>query len=813
MISAKSNSLFYVFALACWGLVVAANGQTSSRLSTCFLARGERALLEVAVLGGEPEAIPEVPNISEVVIKSTGRGAQTRMASGRRIEYVFEYVVESYQVGNYTIPPIEVQVNGVTTLTEPLEFRVFDPDDLKWSEIEIEGTTIRYASAFLSMNPQPYEGETTYTEIKIFVPRFLVVEDWGIPDFQRDGLAAWRFQPSEMRSAINLAGQPYISVAYPSTITPTRTGKVAIGPAKVRLMTQQRVMDPYPKTEYRELNLQVEPLVYQARSLPSGAPEGFENAVGSFRLSASTSTTDVKEGEPIAVDLVVSGNGNLDTLRAPKLLDDHGWKIYEATTDQRGDERRQLAGNAVFHQFMRPLELKSMIPPFRLVFYNPKTEAYQTITSEAIPLTMVPSTAPKIASEIAVPALPLPVERMSDILGALNLASLTTSPRLAIPPWSVHVLGGILVLALVFKALWLRYGHRLRKSPVATSRAKDLQKISKIAASNDIEFLKASGGYIETWLGKDTDPQLQAILAERDAICFRAEKPRSPLDSRRRSMILRTLQRAVLTSALALAWWVAVPQSAAATIELAGQAQTAYDAAKYEDAIKLWMSAGDYETLSPSTLYNIGNACYRAGSPGLAALYYRRALVKDTSHQEASQNLRFIERKYGSITIERPDFQYSLSRLPLAAWQALTWAGIWGCAIALLVFPATYRGAKIRLVACAGLVFATLMLAMGALAWRYFPDDARFAALETQAVIIAENSVLHADAARTSPDVIDAPVGSLCEIIHESGRWAYVAFATKTRGWVPLEAIERVKPLQAPSVPNFRKPKSDGKSA
>jgi hypothetical protein len=116
-------------------------------------------------------------------------------------------------------------------------------------------------------------------------------------------------------------------------------------------------------------------------------------------------------------------------------------------------------------------------------------------------------------------------------------------------------------------------------------------------------------------------------------------------------------------------------------------------------------------------------------------------------------------------------------------------------------------------VAVAALVLAPLLVSVGALGWRYFPNDAEFAPLAKQAIIIAEETALHTDAARTAPEVIDAPPGSLCEIITESGRWAYVAFATKTRGWVPVEAIEKVIPTKPPEPPKFRKPKADGKSA
>ena len=40
-----------------------------------------------------------------------------------------------------------------------------------------------------------------------------------------------------------------------------------------------------------------------------------------------------------------------------------------------------------------------------------------------------------------------------------------------------------------------------------------------------------------------------------------------------------------------------------------------------------------------------------------------------------------------------------------------------------------------------------------------------------------------------------------------------LAFASETRGWVPVAAIEKVIPEKPPEPPKFRKPKADGKTA
>jgi tetratricopeptide (TPR) repeat protein len=797
--------------LAAWILLSApAHGQTTCRLSTSFLARGEQALLEISVAGGLPNEIPTPPKIKNIAIQASGRGPQTRILPGRRLEYVFDYIVSGYETGKYAIPPVEVVVDGGKVLTEPLDFVIFNPDELQWSEVEACGKTIRYASSFRVLNDKPFENETTTTEIKVFVPEEMIIEDWGIPDFERDGVAAWRFQPSPMRSRINLLGMRYVSVAYPSTITPTRSGKVAIGPAKIRLMTREMIMDPFPRQVSAEVYLQVPKLEIESIPLPEGAPAGFENAVGSFRLNASTTVTEVQEGDPISVDLIVSGSGNLDTLRPPQLDNPAGWKIYGTTTEQRGDERRQLSGNVVFHQSIRPLEMKSEIPPFRLAYFDPKDETYKTLTSEPIALKMRPNTSAGTNPAASVQALPIPFERMTDILAVLRPAQLTVPAAHAIPGWLGHAGGALLALVLIAKALWMRYAPRLRKNPARDAQMRELREIAKTPPADDTRFLKSAGAFIERHLGENPNPEIQAILAERDAVCFLADKPKAALDPNRRNQILKLLRQAALAFAFIAALGFGQPARAQDTTTLALEA---YESAKYDDAVKLWLGAGNYEQLSADTLYNIGNACYRSGSPGHAALYYRRALARDSSHQEARQNLRFIERKHGAIVVHRPEYQYALAKFPISFWQAACWSGLWLCGLALLVFPATRPGARLRVAAVGALVLAPLLVSVGALGWRYFPNDAEFAPLAKQAVIIAEKTALHTDAARTAPEVIDAPPGSLCEIITESGRWLYVAFASKTRGWVPVEAIEKVVPEKAPEPPKFRKPKADGKSA
>lgn len=798
-----------LFLLATLLLCGAAQAQTY-RLSSRFLARGEKALLEIVVPGMKVPSLGIMPTVPGVEIQAQTLGAVSNPTRSGINEFSFRFIVSSHVLGNHTIPSVDVMVGGAKIPTEPIDFTVFNPDDLTLSEATLEGETFRYAAAFRAGNPNPFNGETTPVELKIYLPSELPVVDWGIPDFERDGVTTWRFQPNMARSLINLLGTPYMAVAYPSTLTPIKEGKIRIGPAKVRLMMRMfEYGNGIPEQVTREVYLKVPELNLQSKPLPEGAPEGFDNAIGSFSVVARSEATEILEGDPVSVELEVRGSGNLDTLRPPLPAESEGWKLYETTAEQRGDERRELSGNTRFRLFMRPLELKNQIPAFKLVYFDPKLQEYKTALTDPIPLVM--KTAPKSAADMAaVPqALSTPVERMTDILGVLNPESLLLPERKGAPAWMWHTLAAVAALILLGKAWWMRNHHRFQKDPVKTRRLGELREV-ELHTGDDGDFLMTTGRFIERWLSSDLKPELRAVLAERDAHCFRNDASARPnLGTKRRREILAQLRKA----ALMLCAGLFLTNMEARADDVAAEALHAYDAAKYDEAAALWLKAGPYDRLSADTLHNIGSACYRAGSPGNAALYYRRALTRDPGHAEARQNLRFIERKYGSITVKRPDYQYVLAKVPLDTWKSLLWGGLWIVVLSVLVFPATRDGARMRIPALIGIICGPLLAGCGALGWRYYPNDAEFSPIAKQAVIIAEKAVLHADASRTSPEVIDAPPGSLCEVIRDSGRWAYVSFATKTRGWIPAEMIEKVIPEKTPEPPKIRKAKADGKSA
>ncbi len=786
-------------------------------MSSQFLARGEQAVLEVLLSEIEPPETLNIPQVAGVSIQSRGFGGpNATILPGRKLGYIYQFQVSSFEVGKHRIPPVSLSVGSKTFTSNALDFEVFDASAIRFSELRIGSETIPYAAFFRTTKDNPFVGEILPIELKVYFPANIRIDEWGIPDFDRSGITAWRFEPRPQLGNAILLGANYQCASYPSTMAASTAGKVTMGPAKIRLISVQNVMGQFGFEQNAiPLNLEAEALELMAQALPANAPADFRNAVGSFTLDAKLPESEVREGDPINVDLMVSGRGNLDSMEPPVLTDAEGWKLYEASRSELGEERRLQQGTVQFKQFMRPTARQTLVPPFRLVYFDPIDAAYKTLTTSPLPLKVLPSTAPVAAAGTAAltpPAATVPVESMADILGLIPDATLLkneTSQDLA-KFW--HLIPGVILLTLVFAIFHRHYLPRWQLTE-DQKRRRDAWKALQSVSDERAEFLRQAGRFIEVWLPQQAErPEVKEILLERDETCFRPSHGGAPILPSRRQEILSTLKKIVF-SLLFLTLMLAPASDAAETPPAASPApaaapvdpKAAYEQGNYREAITAWLAAGPYESLSADTLYHIGNACYRAGSQGYAALYYRRALAAQPDHAEAKQNLRFLERKFGALTIKRPNYQYTLTKVPKSYFEQSLYASIWLAVLSLLTFPATASGSRWRLAAIITLLICPILTFTSLLAQKIYPDDSIFAPLDEQAVVVVDQTTVYADASRTSGQVIEVPAGSLCRIIRRTDRWVYIAFATQTRGWVPAHQIEELVPTSPPKVPDFSK--------
>lgn len=223
------------------------------------------------------------------------------------------------------------------------------------------------------------------------------------------------------------------------------------------------------------------------------------------------------------------------------------------------------------------------------------------------------------------------------------------------------------------------------------------------------------------------------------------------------------------------------------------QANSDFDAANraYEDG-KFIEARERYEALlargerTANIYFNLGNANSRIGAHGLAILDYERALALDPSHSEAKANLKFLrDQSVAKLPVETWK-ERAFGALPLDGWLIAATGFGWVLVLFILVPIITRR----RRTAVG--VFATILTLF---AFAYSTTAAWFASQELNAAIVIVKQV---DARRAPADRADLadvlPLGSKVRWLSERSGWVECELPDRTRGWVPAESIERVRP-------------------
>lgn len=208
-----------------------------------------------------------------------------------------------------------------------------------------------------------------------------------------------------------------------------------------------------------------------------------------------------------------------------------------------------------------------------------------------------------------------------------------------------------------------------------------------------------------------------------------------------------------------------------------------YDAGKFataKESFQRMVARGEW---SSNLFYNLGNAEFRLGEKGLAALNYERALALEPGHPEATANLRLAREQAGSRLTERT-WQDGL----FPRWPADFFA-IMGVAAATLFLAglvlATMRGATGGLVLglCACLILGTYSSVA-------LSRDRREAAL---AVVIAKQVEARLAPADRAGVAEALPAGSRVKIKSERGEWTYCELPGNGLGWLPAGTFERIR--------------------
>lgn len=775
--------------------------------------------------------------IQQTSVASTS--TQVSIVNGRRSTSVrLSWGIMPLEPGEFVIPAQELVSGGRTLVTNEVKLVVEQGgapvtagDDALQPILQIEPG-----------RKEIYQGEVMQLNCSLYVPRQLQLRRLGLVEIEKSDFAIARFPQQSDQTMTTIDGVGYYVLTFRSTLSSLRTGELKVGPASMEILVDVPIENAgrqgnfppgFPPgffnvpTEPRKLTVKSQAVTLKVLALPEeGRPETFSGAVGEFTLTANATPTTLTVGDPLAVDLVVSGSGNFDALTEPRLLEQGGWKAYpakryaiEGNLDQ--NQTPTLERKIGFSQVFIPEAVHRELPPFEINFFDPGKRQYVTLRTEAIPLAMTP--APAVAptesaqGAMTVATAPPPVAdpqpELADIVirpraDARWLAPTGTLLLQSRLFWSVQA-APVGLLAIAFVAAWVRR----RRETLESGRAGELRRAwAPLEAANrlsDADFLHHAAQFLHVAQGLERveDPDLRRLLERYQSLNF-APTPEAPLDKAERTRLLgrlrRFFQESLARAALLLFLLATAPLAAA---------EDSPDAV-YREAVAL-LEKGDFgraqylaegltkrepAVLGADLFELIGHARYRQEDPGRAALWYQRAQLLDGRSPELRQNLRhlFEQFRYLSFGDTSTLAGWSL-KLTLNEWLLLAAASLW-----LTLLPLAWRVLSRR--------SASWPLTVAACGLALLLPTAAFAALRPASaervdnlfIVTAPDIRAYTAATTTSGTVIDLPPGSQVRLLEKRGAWIYAEVPSRPenlRGWIENRALTPLWPWDASLIP------------
>jgi tetratricopeptide (TPR) repeat protein len=228
-----------------------------------------------------------------------------------------------------------------------------------------------------------------------------------------------------------------------------------------------------------------------------------------------------------------------------------------------------------------------------------------------------------------------------------------------------------------------------------------------------------------------------------------------------------------------------LPASAAEPAEFS-QANDAYFAGDFEKARSLYDSVVRQGEYSAPLFYNLGNADFRLGDPGRAALDYRRALALNPDLAEARANLLLIQGETAARIVPPHPAQQFLPALPRHGWTLATTVSAWLTVFLLAALVAGYRRAAVWLATAAAAV-ACAYSATGL--WIRHADG-------NLGIVVAERAEARRAPTETAKIAETLPAASEVRVLLTRGQWTYCVLPDGAHGWLPIETVVRVQPIE-----------------
>jgi hypothetical protein len=347
----------------------------------------------------------------------------------------------------------------------------------------------------------------------------------------RSDLSKMEFQRSK---APGVRMEAYNRLAY---LAPLKPGALTIpalkfdykkmGEPKVQEIRKGNMYSRSVTQEPEEAQAFSHPISVEVQALPPNSPANFSGLVGQYSFEVSVDTTQLKVGDAITLRIAVQGNGRPGFIPEPQLPAFSDFRSVppesKVHTFVKGS---QLITKREFTVFLYPKKRGQFeIPPLDFVYFDPKLQSYQTISSRAIAIDVAKGDVTQIP-QTTVEGLSVTQQKQIEKLGN-DIRFIHTAPYTPLPTplykqlwywiiWIVFICA--LPLTILVKNMLAR-----RQSNVALQRRSKAKAIKNthlakaqqaLTQSNSVEFYAYLEKALTDFISNQINVEFRGLLLE-----------------------------------------------------------------------------------------------------------------------------------------------------------------------------------------------------------------------------------------------------------------------------------------------------------
>ncbi len=766
----------------------------------------------------------------------------------------FTFIVSANKAGNYTIPAAHLNTGGKTISSSAARLSVSGTaantggaprmhDDSEPSRgVRNAGTPISGSDLFIKVSANKtrvYEQEPVLLTYKVYTLVELTQLEGKMPDLTGFHTQEVKLPQQKSFHIENVNGKNYRCVTWSQYVMyPQMTGKLEIPSITFNgtVVQQNRNVDPFEAflnggSGYVEVKRSINApgVTIQVDPLPE-KPENFSGGVGTFNISAQLDNKEIKAGTPLALRIIVSGNGNLKLLKQPVVSFPKDFDKYDPkVTDKTSLTSNGLEGSMIYDYLAVPRNQGNYtIQPVEFTYFDTTSKSYKTIKTQPINITVEKGDGTNDSDEF--------FDLKNQDIHQIKTGDTKVSAPDAFFFGSLKYLMIIGIIFILFLALLLVFRKRAidnanvvmmkgkKANKVATKRlqlAKSMMMSNRSSEFYD-EVLRALYGYVgdkfnlpvehlsrenisELLTAKGVeDATIKQFVGAIDECEYERYAPGDAKGNMNKTFesamtaimnIEETVKKGKKSATVVLLMLlVLIPSSSFAQKSLKALGDEAYGKGNYQQAIN------DYEQLlkqgvSAEVYYNLGNAYYRSENITKAIINYERALLLSPGDEDIRFNLQLARSKtIDKITPESEMFFVTWYRSLVNMTSVDGWAyiALVSLLVALCLALVYLFASKVwlrKIGFFAGIFMVVLFIVSNIFAYH----QRRILDNRTSAIVIAPSVNVKTTPEAAAKDAFLIHEGTKVEITDDSmNDWKCIHLANGKEGWVSTNVLERI---------------------